>query len=60
MKIAEIRKMSEGEIKKNLALLREQARDLQFKIHSKEIKNNHRLSAIKKDIAKILTVINAK
>jgi large subunit ribosomal protein L29 len=60
MKIAEIRKMSEKELSKQLAALREQVRDLNFKVHSKEIKNNHLIKGIKRDIAKILTVINAK
>jgi ribosomal protein L29 len=60
IKMPEIKKMNEGELRKTLALLREQTRDLQFKIHSKEVKNNHTLSVIKKNIARILTVLNAK
>jgi ribosomal protein L29 len=60
MKIADIKKMGEPELRKNLASLREQVRDTQFKLHSKEVKNNHVLSSIKKDIARILTVLNAK
>ncbi len=60
MKIEEIKKMSEAEMKKTLAALREQVRDMQFKIHSREVKNNHVLTSIKKDIARILTVLNAK
>jgi len=56
----EIKKMSEGEMKKQLAALREQVRDLSFKIHSKEVKNHHTLRSIKKDIARILTVLSAK
>jgi ribosomal protein L29 len=60
MKIQEIKKMTEGEMKKHLSALREQVRDLSFKIHSKEIKNHHTLRSIKKDIARILTVLSAK
>lgn len=60
MKIAEIKKMDQAQLRKTLAALREQVRDLQFKIHSKEIKNNHHVGAVKKDIARILTVLNAK
>ncbi len=56
----EFKKMSEGELKKNLGVLREQIRDLQFKIHSKKIKNHHTMKSIKKDIARILTLINTK
>ncbi len=60
MKNQDIRKLNEEQMRKKLASLREQVRDLQFKIHSKEIKNNHTVSEIKKDIARILTVLNAK
>lgn len=60
MKIQEIRKMNENELKRKLATLREQVRDLQFKIHSKEVKNNHQLKTLKKDIARILTTLNVK
>jgi len=60
MKIAELKKMSENELRRNLSLMREQVRDLQFKIFSKEVKNNHQLKVIKKDIARILTILNAK
>lgn len=43
---------------KRLQALREQVRDLRFKIRSKEVKNNHQLKAIKKDIARMLTLHN--
>jgi large subunit ribosomal protein L29 len=57
MKIAELRKMGEGELRKQLALNREQIRDLNFKIHSKEVKNNHLIKSVKRDIARILTIL---
>lgn len=60
MKIKELQAMAPAELSKQLALLREQVRDLSFKIHSKEVKNNHMLKAVKKDIARILTLINSK
>jgi len=60
MKMKEIQAMSEQEQQRQLTLLREQVRDLTFKIHSKEVKNSHTLSVIKKDIARILTLINSK
>lgn len=60
MKIQELKKMSENELQKNLSAMREQIRDLQFRIHSKEVKNNHQLKVIKKDIARILTILNSK
>lgn len=60
MKITEIRKMSADQLKKQLAAMREQVRDLQFKIHSKEVKNHHTVKSIKKDIARVLTVLRSK
>ena len=60
MKIKEFRAQNNNELVKNLATLREQVRDMQFKIHSKEVKNSHQLKIIKRDIARILTLINEK
>lgn len=60
MKMKELRAMGENELHKQLAALREQVRDLAFKLHSREIKNNHTLNVVKKDIARILTLINEK
>jgi ribosomal protein L29 len=56
-KMSDLRKMGEGELRKQLAALREQVRDLNFKIHSKEIKNHHVVRSVKKDIARILTIL---
>jgi ribosomal protein L29 len=58
MNVKEIRAMSRNEQIKQLAALREQVRDLRFKIHSKEIKNNHTITSVRKDIARILTILN--
>ncbi len=58
MKIKEFQTMSQGELEKNLATLREQVRDLAFKLHSREVKNTHTLKVVKRDIARILTLIN--
>jgi large subunit ribosomal protein L29 len=58
MKIQELRTQTPEMLKKQLAALREQARDLQFRIHSQEIKNNHLIKVVKKDIARILTLLN--
>jgi ribosomal protein L29 len=57
MKMEELRKMNEAQLRKELASMREQIRDMKFKIHSKEVKNNHILGSIKKDIARILTLL---
>jgi large subunit ribosomal protein L29 len=58
MKIKELRAMNEAELRRNLMTMREQVRDLSFKLHSKEVKNNHLLKVVKKDIARILTILN--
>jgi large subunit ribosomal protein L29 len=60
MKIKELRVLGPNELHKQLAAMREQVRDLSFKIHSREVKNNHMLNVVKKDIARILTIINEK
>lgn len=56
----ELQAMGKQELRRQLASWREQVRDLTFKIHSKEVKNSHVLRTVKKDIARILTLINSK
>lgn len=58
MKMKELRSLGQNELVRQLAVLREQVRDMQFKIHSREVKNSHTLKEIKKDIARILTLTN--
>ncbi|MBI4049726.1 MAG: 50S ribosomal protein L29 [Candidatus Doudnabacteria bacterium] len=60
MKMRELKALSNEALNKQLASLREQLRTLKFKIYTKEVKNNHQLRQIKKDIARILTIINTK
>lgn len=64
MRIQDIRKKSEPDLKKLLAETRENVRHLRFKIATKELKNPHLLKEARKDIARMLTVleenINAK
>jgi len=56
----ELQNMNPAELQRQLASLREQVRDLSFKVYSREVKNNHLLGAVKRDIARILTLINQK
>lgn len=60
MKIKEIREKNIEELKKLLAEKREEVRKLRFDIASKQAKNNRKLRNDKKEIAKILTVLNNK
>jgi ribosomal protein L29 len=57
MKIKELRAQNNNQLIKQLATLREQERDLRFKIHSKEVKNSHQLKATRQVIARILTIL---
>jgi large subunit ribosomal protein L29 len=60
MNIKELRAQNQNELVRTLATLREQVRDLRFKIHSKEVKNSHQLKVVRQDIARILTILNEK
>lgn len=60
MKITEIRKKSDVDLVKLLSELKEQVRNLRFKIASKEVKNHQLLRQAKKDIARILTIMKEK
>ncbi|OGI16333.1 MAG: 50S ribosomal protein L29 [Candidatus Moranbacteria bacterium RBG_19FT_COMBO_42_6] len=58
MKIKELREKNIEELKKVLMEKQESVRRLRFDISSKQIKNNRDLRNDKKDIARILTLIN--
>lgn len=60
MKIAEINNMNDEDLTQKLSGLREQVRDMRFRIYSKEVKNNHQMKVVKRDIARILTVLTQR
>jgi large subunit ribosomal protein L29 len=60
MKIKELREKNPEELKKLLAEKREDVRKLRFDIASKQAKNNRKMRNDKKDIARILTILNKK
>jgi len=60
MKFKEIKNKTEAELQKMLKSNREKLRDLRFKVANKQLKNIKELAEIKKDIARILTVLNSK
>jgi len=60
MKIAELRKLEIKDLNKKLAELRNKSRELRFSIANNQLKNVRELRVVKKDIAKILTVLNEK
>ena len=59
MKIKELREKNIEELKKLLTEKQDAVRKFRFEIVAKQIKNNRDLRKNKKDIAKILTLINA-
>ena len=60
MNTKELRAQNKTELMRQLTSLREQVRDLRFKIHSKEVKNSHQLKNVRQEIARILTILNEK
>ena len=60
MEFKELKNMKKEDLAKHLNALRESLRDLRFKVHSKEVKNNHHLRTVRKEIAQILTILKAE
>jgi large subunit ribosomal protein L29 len=60
MKINELRNKSDDELKRLLAELRDKLRQLRFDIHLKQSKNVREIRKTKKDIARILTLLNLR
>jgi len=58
-KIKELREKNIEELKKLLGEKKEHARKLRFDISSKQVKNNREYRNTRKEIARILTLINA-
>jgi large subunit ribosomal protein L29 len=58
MKINELKDKNIDELKNMLSEKRERVRKLRFDIAVKQVKNNRELRNEKRDIAKILTLIN--
>ncbi len=60
MKTQELRQKSSGELHKLLQAKRERLRQLKFDLASGKVKNVREIRQIKKDIAKILTLLCQK
>jgi len=60
MKIAELRKKSKEELQKILIDNRERLRQLRFDLSAGKVKNVKEVRNIKKEIAKILTLLKEK
>lgn len=57
MKIADIRKKTDKELQKLLAEQRDELREVNFKVASRQFKNYKKIGQIKENIARILTVL---
>jgi large subunit ribosomal protein L29 len=60
MKAKELREKNNGELKKLLLEKQEKVRKSRFDIAVKQVNNNREIRNEKKDIARILTLINEK
>ncbi len=60
MKFKELTTKSEGEIRQTLGELRAKAHELAVKARLNQLKNNHEIKAVKRDIARMLTFLHQK
>ena len=58
MKISEIRNLNENDLKTKLKDLKSELFNLRFQLAINQLENPMRIRAVKKDIARVLTVIN--
>jgi len=58
MRAHELRTKSESDLEKMLTEERERVRDLTFRVSGAQLKNTHEIHSAKKNIARILTVLN--
>lgn len=60
MKAAELREMSNAELTKKLAELKEELFNLRFQHAINQLDNPVRIDAVKKDIARVMTIMAEK
>jgi len=60
MKIKDIEDMKKEELERNLTELRNKSTKMKFDISGKQVKNHREIRVVKKDIARILTVLGKK
>ncbi len=58
MKIEEIRKKDKSELEKSIQDLRKKLSDIRFKFSANKLKNVKEIGNIKKEIARMLTILN--
>ena len=60
MKAYDIRKMTSEELEKQLKELKNELFNLRFQNAINQLENPHRIGEVKKDIARVMTVLNEK
>ncbi len=60
MKVKEIRELSEMELDKKLVELKQELFNLRFQLATGQLDNNRRLGVVRKDIARIYTVLRER
>ena len=60
MKAKEIRDLSVADLEKKTAELNQELFNLRFQMHTGHLENSARISQVKKDIARVYTVIKEK
>ncbi|MDP2735003.1 MAG: 50S ribosomal protein L29 [bacterium] len=60
MKTKDLKTKSQGDLRSTVQSLKEKSRDLRFKLASGKVKNVREIRQTKKDIARIMTVLNEK
>ena len=60
MKAREIKELSTEELQRRVTELREELFRLRFQIVSKQLGNPHRIGQVRRDIARVLTVLQEK
>jgi large subunit ribosomal protein L29 len=58
--IKEIKEKNDAELRAMLASAKDKLRDLRFRLSGAQIKNVRELSSVRKDIARILTVLKER
>ncbi len=60
MNIKDLRAKNDAELVKEIQALQEQTRELRFKLHSQEVKNVKAVAVVRKDIARIQTILSER
>ena len=60
MKINEIREMSSQDLEKKLKELKQELFNLRFQHAINQLENPHKIADVKKDIARVKTILNQK